>query len=323
MRNSGKLDDDVDALFTLPLAEFTGARNALAARLKKSGHDDQANQVKALVKPSISAWAANQLYWQHRKAFDQLIATGQRFRKAQIAGKVADVHAALDARREALLHLSELATALLRDGGHNPSPDTERRITTTLEALSVYGSLPGGPPSGRLTHDVDPPGFDSLASLMSGAGMPKLTLVPARLPQSRRVSSTATDARRKTASPGKQEKTAAAEARRLAETRKATIAAAKVSLQDAKRLLSDARAKEKRAQSAQEKANAEAKEAEKHRREAEQRFKKAQSVSEFANRRAAHAAGELEDAAKALEDATRAVEEAAGELEVLGQYRER
>lgn len=316
MRNSGKLEDDVDALFTLPLAEFTGARNALAARLKKSGQGDQANQVKALVKPSISAWAANQLYWQHRKAFDQLIATGQRFRKAQIAGKVADVHAALDARREALLHLSELATALLRDGGHNPSPDTERRITTTLEALSVYGSLPGGPPSGRLTHDVDPPGFDSLASLMSGAGMPKLTLVPARLPQSRSAGSTATSARRKTASPGKQEKTAA-EARRLAETRKATIAAAKVSLQDAKRLLSDARAREKRAQSAQEKANAEAKEAEKHRREAEQRFKKAQSVSEFANRRAAHAASELEEAAKALEDATRAVEEAARELEAL------
>lgn len=323
MRNSGKLDDDVDALFTLPLAEFTGARNALAARLKKSGHGDQANQVKAMVKPSISAWAANQLYWQHRKAFDQLIATGQRFRKAQVAGKVADIHAALDARREALSHLSDLATALLRDGGHNPSPDTERRINTTLEALSVYGSLPGGPPLGRLTHDVDPPGFDSLASLMSGAGMPKLTLVPARVPQSRKAESTSTNARLKTASAGKQEKTGAAEARRLAEKRKATIAAAKVALQNAKRLLNDARAREKRAQAAQERANAEAKEAEKHKREAEQRFKKAQSVSEFANRRAAHAAGEMEDAAKALEDATHAVEKASGELEVLSQYRER
>ena len=32
-----ELEDDVDALFRLPLAEFTGARNALAARLKKSG----------------------------------------------------------------------------------------------------------------------------------------------------------------------------------------------------------------------------------------------------------------------------------------------
>jgi hypothetical protein len=31
-----KLEDDVDALFRLPLAEFTAARNTLAARLKKA-----------------------------------------------------------------------------------------------------------------------------------------------------------------------------------------------------------------------------------------------------------------------------------------------
>ena len=49
--------EDVDALFTLPLPEFIGARKVLAARLKKAGHGDEANQVKALAKPSISAWA--------------------------------------------------------------------------------------------------------------------------------------------------------------------------------------------------------------------------------------------------------------------------
>jgi hypothetical protein len=30
----GKLEDDVDALFQLPLAEFIGARNTLATQLK-------------------------------------------------------------------------------------------------------------------------------------------------------------------------------------------------------------------------------------------------------------------------------------------------
>src|SRR5438552_2059905 len=114
----GKLDDDVDALFRLPLAEFTAARNTLAARLKKSGRGDEkaeADRVKALVKPSISAWAVNQLYWDHREAFDRLIATGGRFHKAQssrLAGKLADMRQALDARREALTHLSDLANSL-------------------------------------------------------------------------------------------------------------------------------------------------------------------------------------------------------------------
>src|SRR5438045_8821927 len=223
-----QFEEDIDALFTLPLSEFIDARKVLAARLKKAGHGDQANQVKALAKPSISAWAVNQLYWQHRQAFDQLTSTGQRFRKAQTARKVADIHETLDARRAALAHLSELTTTLLRGAGHNPSPETLHRIATTLEALSVYASLPGGPRSGRLTQDVDPPGFDSLASLMSGAGMPKLTLVPRTAPESTK-SAAATKVQRKKVSIGEQ--------RRLEAARQKRIAAAKDSLQDTKRLL--------------------------------------------------------------------------------------
>src|SRR5437762_858138 len=128
-----QFDDDIDALFKLPLAEFTPARNALAARLKQSGHRDQSERVKLLVKPSISAWAVNQLYWTHREEFDQLIATGKRFRQGQTsprAGKVADMRESLDARRKVLSHLSDLASALLRDAGHNPTLDAIRRITT-------------------------------------------------------------------------------------------------------------------------------------------------------------------------------------------------
>ena len=79
----GDVHDEVDALFKLPLAEFTGARNTLGARLKKSGQGDEAARVKALAKPSISAWAVNQLYWHHREAFDQLIDSGERFHKVR------------------------------------------------------------------------------------------------------------------------------------------------------------------------------------------------------------------------------------------------
>src|SRR6266567_7805406 len=141
----GKLEDDVDALYRLPLAEFTAARNTLAGRLKQGGRGNEADFVKALVKPSISAWAVNQLYWKHREAFDRLIATGERFRQAQtsrLTRKVADMRGALDTRCEALSHVSDLATALLRDAGHNPTPDTMRRVTTTIEAMSVYAFIP-------------------------------------------------------------------------------------------------------------------------------------------------------------------------------------
>src|SRR5258705_12797603 len=78
----GAIENDLDALFRLPVAEFTAARNTLAAQLKKGGRRDESDRVKALAKPSITAWAGNQLYWQQRQAYDRGIPTGQRFRQA-------------------------------------------------------------------------------------------------------------------------------------------------------------------------------------------------------------------------------------------------
>ena len=308
----GKLEDNVDAMFRLPLAEFIAARKTLAARLKQVGRGNEADRVKALVKPSISAWAVNQLYWKHREAFDRLIATGQRFRKAQtsgLAGKVAEMRGALDARREALADLADLATALLSDAGHNPTSDTMRRITTTLEAMSAYASLPDAPSPGRLTHDVDPPGLESLAPLIPGAGMTERTEEPARLTHSQKSVSAATNTRRKAAPDG--------DVRQLEKTRQARIAAAKVPLQDAKRLLIAARARAQSAQAAQKKADADAKEAEKHRRAAEQRFEKARVAAEDAARRARTVTAEVEETVKAVEDAERTVEKASKELDSL------
>jgi hypothetical protein len=162
-------DRDIDALFRLPLSEFTSARNALAARLKKTGRGQEAERVKALGKPPVSAWAVNQLYWKHRDAFDRLDDAGARFRQAQaaqLAGRTVDVQGPREARRKALAELTRLAATVLGDGGHNPASDTLRRITTTLEAISAYAELPESPRAGRLTQDVEPPGFDALAALM-------------------------------------------------------------------------------------------------------------------------------------------------------------
>ncbi len=268
-----KLEDEIDDLFRLPLAEFTSARNALAARLKKEGRQNEAERVKLLGKPSVSAWTVNQLYWDHRDAFDQLIATGKRLRPAQM-------RESLDARREALVQLSDLATELLQNAGHNPSQETLRRVTTTLEALSAYALLSDGPTPGRLINDVDPPGFGSLASLMSGGGAIK----PAPI----KSGSAAT------------KKAVIADVRKI---QQAKIAAAKASLQDAKRSLTDARTRAQSLEAAQKKANAEAKEAEKFRREAEQRLEKATAAAK--------------EAAQALEDAKHTLAEATKELESL------
>ena len=290
VRTSGKLNDDVDELFKLPLAEFTDARNTLAKQLKLNGRANDANLVKSLTKPSVSAWTVNQLYWHHREEFDTLLAAGQRFRKAQTSGKIADMRGSLEARREALSELSDLATSLLQDAGHSATPDTIHRITTTLEAISAYASLSDGPTPGRLSQDVDPPGFESLASFVPSAGGTKAA----------------------TKKP-----TAAGDARQLEQSRQVKIAAAKVSLQAAKKALADARVRVQSLESAKKTAYADVKQAEKQLREAEERFKKARAASEAASHRSKSVLAQAEDATKAVEDAKRAVEKATKELESM------
>lgn len=298
-------DDPIDALFKLPLTEFIGARKKLAGQLKKYGNADEAERVKTLPKPSVSAWAVNQLFWTQREAFDELLATGQRFRKAQTSGKMVNMREALDARREALSHLSDLATGILRHADHNPSLDTLRRITTTLEALSSYESLSNGPTPGQLTQDIDPPGFDSFGSFVAGAGTAK------RAPEPPKVSPAKKSV---TASSKAFSKTATAEAARR-EQRQARIDAAKASLQSAKKSLAAARAMTKSLAAAQNRAEAIAKEAEQQKRQAEERFKKASAASEDAIERAQSISAELTEATKALREAERAVEKTTRELE--------
>jgi hypothetical protein len=311
-----KVDDDIDALFKLSLSEFIEARKTLAARLKKDGRAADAEYVKLMTKPSVSAWTVNQLYWEHRETFDQLIAAGQRFRKLQTSrqsGKVADMRDALDARREALTQLSDIAAKLLRDAGHNPTLDMLRRITTTLEAVSAYESLPDGAAPGRLTKDVDPPGFESLASFVPVAVTTK------RVEESTSASSSKKAERLSPKTPQKPARVD--DSHRIEKTRLARIAAAKSALRDAKKSFADARVRVQSLAAAQKKLDAATKEAEKQRRETEERFKKAGAIAEDAARRARSGAVEADEATKAFEEARRAVEKATRELET--SFRER
>jgi len=325
-KHNGKseLEDEVDGLFQLPLSEFTSARNALASRLKQSGRANDANLVKTLTKPSVSAWSVNQLYWQHREAFDRLLAAGDRLRKLQspgLAGRVADMRASLNARTAALSHLSDLATTLLRAADHNPAPDTIRRITTTLEAISTLASS-DGPTPGRLTHDVDPPGFESLASLMAGAVVTERVERPARpvhpVPPTPSIKPAVVV---KKVPPPRNDLT---NERKLQEARRLDIAAAKASVVSAKKALADAQTRAQALEAAKKKtyaqikeANAAAKRAEKEWRAAEERFNKASAASEEAVEQAQSIGDELAQAMKAVGEAKRSLEVASKELESL------
>ena len=163
VRRAPDLQAEIDALFRLSLAGFTEGRNALAKRLKNDGQAADAERVKALAKPPAPAWAVNQLYWQDPKAMERLLALGQRVRKAQ-TGQLAkaDLRALLEEKKQMTAALLKQASAILEGAGHGASPDAMRRVSATLEALAAWGDTDGAPRAGRLTADLDPPGFDTL-----------------------------------------------------------------------------------------------------------------------------------------------------------------
>jgi len=265
------LEQEIDRLYTLPLAEFTPARNALASSLKRAGNTKESERVKTLSKPSASAWAVNQLFWKHRKNFDRLIKAGEELRQAQaaqIAGKSADARKAGEARQEIIAELLRLATEILRNAGHNPSPDIIRRIGTTLEALSAYATLPE-PAPGRLTEDVQAPGFDALSALFSGS-----------IPKHVSADSKATKAPERDAE----------------KNRSSEMAAAQAELSQAQHALREAETKARNLESRLKKAAEELEEAEKRHTAAEERFRE---VSR-----------EAKDAALAITNAKRDVERA-------------
>ena len=296
--------EDTDALFQLPLADFTAARNALAAKLKKAGKADAAAHVKALQKPSISAWAVNQLHWQDRRNFEKLLEAGDRFRdaqKAQLAGKKADVRGTLEARRKALTDMNARAAELLRAGGHATTPDIMRRIATTLETLATYGSLTSGPGTGRLMDDVEPAGFEALATLIpTGEGNGRSGEPPRVIPFKQKA---------KHPKPPKP-KNAEEEKRQREAEEAAQREAARNALQAAEKALREAKSEAQKAEAALKKAAPRAKEAERIRAAAEKAYEKATKEADDLTKEARRVARLAEDAAQALSDAEAEVAQA-------------
>lgn len=214
---------DIDSLYQRPLAQFTAARNELVKRAGKSNPS-----IKALEKPSVPAWAVNQLYWQDRALYDALVAAAESVRAAHrkvIAGKGGDLREAERTHRDALRAAIERIKGLLTAGGEAATPATLTAVSETLSAL------PAGDPPGRLTRALRPSGFEALAGVAPRPAGPavsrsaKPTLVKPAVDRA--------TAAKEAASARRASETAAREAAREKERREAEVKKAKAALDKA------------------------------------------------------------------------------------------
>ena len=161
------LERELDALYQLPLDQFTSARDELAKRLRAEGQAEQAEQVKALRKPTVAVWLVNRLVREDELDVQRLIKAGESIAKAQanVAHGQAP-EAFLDARRDEQRALERLARAAQRlaesEGVGRSAID---RATQTLRAASLTDEGRRLLKQGRLTEEVQPPGFEALAGM--------------------------------------------------------------------------------------------------------------------------------------------------------------
>ena len=141
-------DEIADRLYALPIEEFTSARNDAAAELRKEGRRDEADEVKALRKPTAAAAAANRLVREHRDQIEAYLAAAAALRDAQFAGK-GDVAAATRLERKTLERLLRLASGEVRQ---------------TLQAAAVDDAAAEELRRGRLERELEPRGFGTLLS---------------------------------------------------------------------------------------------------------------------------------------------------------------
>jgi hypothetical protein len=168
------LERELDELYGLPLGEFTAARNELAKRLKKAGQTREAESVGTLAKPSISAWAVNQLARHEGDRVRELAEAGEELlaaQKAALAGKGADrFDGASRRQRDAVRALLPAAIGVLESAGHRPSNAVKERIASSLRAASVDPEGRRLLERGRLGEDFESAGLWLLAGIAPAQG---------------------------------------------------------------------------------------------------------------------------------------------------------
>jgi chromosome segregation ATPase len=154
------VDEAAELLYGLPLDEFTTARNAAAKELRDRGLRDEAEAVKAFAKPSVAAWAVNQLTRRRHAGLDEFLDAAVAAREAQLGGKP-EAREAIKHQRDAL---EKLVRAAREELGGKASEAVTGKIRQTLEAAAVDDRAAEDVRKGRLAKELEPAGFGTLAA---------------------------------------------------------------------------------------------------------------------------------------------------------------
>jgi hypothetical protein len=185
------LDEAIDELYGADLDAFTAARTRLARALRSEGSRDEAIELQQLRKPTVAAWALNQLARRNRRDVDMLLDAGYRLREAQAAALRGDARESFErartTERDALRRLNREAERLLREERGGASPAVLSQINETLRAAAVTEEGRERLARGRFTAPLVPEGFEALAGLVPDTPPPRRVPRPSAADEKRRL----------------------------------------------------------------------------------------------------------------------------------------
>ncbi|HEY7454318.1 MAG TPA: hypothetical protein VH683_07125 [Thermoleophilaceae bacterium] len=158
MASNKRVETAADELYGLPPGEFTSARDERVKQLRKDDRE-AADAVKALKKPTVAAWALNQLARERGKDVDALLKAGEKLQSAQedllAGGDRAAFQRAAATERELVAELAAEAVSLTRESRERPGAGLEEKIAATLHAAALDEETADRLRAGRLTKEQE------------------------------------------------------------------------------------------------------------------------------------------------------------------------
>jgi hypothetical protein len=134
MASRSEVEEAADQLYALSPREFTAARDARAKEAKDAGDKEAAAEIKALRKPTVTAWLANQLVRQHADEVRPLLELGSALREATATLSGPQLRELSRQRNDVVRALVRKARRLAAEAGQAVSEDVARGLEETLNA---------------------------------------------------------------------------------------------------------------------------------------------------------------------------------------------
>jgi hypothetical protein len=290
---SSELETAVVAVYRGPLEEFISRRDALAKELRAAKRREDADRVKALRKPSRTAWVLDNIVHEDPLVLDQLTAA---ISAAQTVHSGADLRAALDNVRTAI---RDVAAAGARVAIRAGQPIDASALVTAVHAVIGETSAFNDLRAGRLVEVPAGGGLDILSAITITVPSP-----PSVAPSSQPIAAPM---------PAPPNAAPSAESLRQAEQKaERAIAAARADLQRAEASLAAAREQSERAAQSVRETQAKLDAAEQALLHAQREAQERRTDVERARRDAETAATQVRDAERAVAAARARVPDGSG-----------